>query len=300
MNGLPHSPIDNNRLRRYHSGQAVGVTANMNPSPALSNNSSSGGSHMARPVEKKARYVGGSDKIDSRNHRQPSAAPSPSQVLTSQVWGQHQQQLHTSHNHQDFPTSPTARDNETSAMDLALGTPPAAGAFVGGCSPDMEAYYHGQQEQPHQQSIVGAVIAEAVARRSLSSQSQQQQQQQSRDMDVVRRGTPMSENRRAMAEPRLLWSELDVDGPSVSAVPKPLPQEGGGGGLKNDVRSKTFSSGVTALRCLHITRLAVGRPSPETSLHARKSPQCRSYHWQQCRCYYVRFGSLIRKSIAPT
>ncbi|CAM9117808.1 unnamed protein product [Pylaiella littoralis] len=74
-------------------------------------------------------------------------------------------------------------------------------------------------------NTIGAVIAEAAERRSLRSQSQLHQ---SRDTDVVRRGTPMSENRQAVAEPRLLWSDLDADGPTSSAVEKSLPQEGGG------------------------------------------------------------------------
>lgn len=184
---------------------------------------------MATPAEKRARYfLGGSSEDGFRGLRQPPEAPSPSQGSTCLAWEQHEQQHHMLHHNRDFPASPSAIDDEKSLTTLALSTPPAAGDLVGGCSPAMAVQYHGQQERPHQQSVIGAVIAEAAERRSLRSQSQLQQ---SRDTDVVRRGTPMSENRQAVAEPRLLWSDLDADGPTSSAVEKSLPQEGGGGGL---------------------------------------------------------------------
>lgn len=115
-------------------------------------------------------------------------------------------------------------------MSLSTSSPAGAGANGGGYSPEVAAaHYRGQQEQPQRQSVVGAVIAEAAARRSLRSRSSQ-----SGDTDVVRRGTPMSENRETVAEPRLLGSDVDADGPGSSAGEPMLHQEGGGGGLFED------------------------------------------------------------------
>lgn len=66
---------------------------------------------------------------------------------------------------------------------------------------------------------MGAIVAEVAARRRLRSRSQQQ----SRDMDIVRRGTPMSDGRQAAAQPRLLWSDLDGgDDPQSPAGRQPV------------------------------------------------------------------------------
>ncbi|CAM9880429.1 unnamed protein product, partial [Ectocarpus fasciculatus] len=71
-----------------------------------------------------------------------------------------------------------------------------------------------QQQQQPQQSTVNSVIEEVAARRSVRSSSQQQ----SRNNETARRGTPTNDNRRAVTEPRLLWSDLDADGPSSPAT----------------------------------------------------------------------------------
>ncbi|CAM9513803.1 unnamed protein product [Ectocarpus sp. 12 AP-2014] len=94
-----------------------------------------------------------------------------------------------------------------------LGHPTGDGGGDGGGHPlDMT---NSRQEQPPQQqqpqpSTVNSVLEEVAARRSLRSRSQQQ----SRDTETARRGTPTNVNRRAVTEPRLLWSDLDADGPS--------------------------------------------------------------------------------------
>lgn len=103
--------------------------------------------------------------------------------------------------------SPKARSS------AALSLPLVTDGGVDGVAYSPEAagsQRHGQEQQP-QSSAVGAVIAEVVSRRSRS------QQQQGRDADIVRRGTPMSDGRQAMAQPRLLLSELDADGPGSPA-----------------------------------------------------------------------------------
>lgn len=220
----------------------------MNYSPAFSNDRP-GSPHMATPAEKKSRYFAPSSEDRPPNLRQPSEAPSPSQGLTFQAWEQQQQQHHTPHRHQDVPASPTVEESEITQMGHALSPPSGGGANAGGFSPEVAAsHYRGQQEQPQRQSVVGAVIAEAAERRSLRARSSQ-----SRDTDVVHRGTPMSENRQAVAEPRLLWSDLDADGPGSSAGEGMLPQEGGGNGLEG--RKIVFYAWNLALKFIQFCSL---------------------------------------------
>lgn len=109
-----------------------------------------------------------------------------------------------------------------------LAYPTDGGGRCGGrYSPDMANFRQGQppQQQPPQQSTVNSVIEEVAARRSLRSRSQQQ----SRDTETARRGTPTNDNRRAVTEPRLLWSDLDADGPSPPASGNERQQKVGGG-----------------------------------------------------------------------
>lgn len=111
--------------------------------------------------------------------------------------------------HQQSPS------DEKSPMSLSMSPYPGAGGGgnAGEYLPDLAARQHMQlQERPHhQRSDVSAVIADVAARRALRSQ------QQSTDMDIVRRGTPMSERRQAVSQPRFLQAELDADGPEPSA-----------------------------------------------------------------------------------
>lgn len=106
-----------------------------------------------------------------------------------------------------------------SRSSARLDPSPVGHAGGAGCSPEVGAQEQ-QQRQPSQ-SAVGAVIAEVVAaRRSRESRSSEPQSRgidmdmdmdMDIDMDVVRRGTPMSDGRQALAQPRLLLSELDGD-----------------------------------------------------------------------------------------
>lgn len=116
---------------------------------------------------------------------------------------------------------------------MSLSTPPLAyptgdgDGDGGGHGLDMTNSRQGQppqQPQP-QPSTVNSVLEEVGARRSLGSRSQQQ----SRDTETARRGTPTNVNRRAVTEPRLLWSDLDADGFSSPATGKTKRQEVGGG-----------------------------------------------------------------------
>eukprot|EP00903_Cladosiphon_okamuranus_P011998 g11267.t1 len=85
------------------------------------------------------------------------------------------------------------------------------------------------QDQQRSQSAVGAVIAEVSARRSRRSAESQQSQggdmdmDVDMDMDIAGRGTPRSASRQAMAQPRLLLSELDADVPGSAAGTEGAP-----------------------------------------------------------------------------
>lgn len=104
--------------------------------------------------------------------------------------------------------------NPRSLASISLSS--VGGAAGASYSPEPAPQDDGQEQQ-HPQSAVGAVIAEVATRRSRRSVESQQPQSWDADMeidvDVERRGTPMSDGRQTMAQPRLLLSELNADGP---------------------------------------------------------------------------------------
>eukprot|EP00752_Nemacystus_decipiens_P013400 g11865.t1 len=141
--------------------------------------------------------------IDSRNSVSLGTTVNPPVGLMPAAAEQGQ------HNH--FAQQHRLNHGGQSRLDL----PPAGGTGGAGYSPEVGA--HGRQRQnQRQQSAVGAVIAEVVAARQ-SRGPRSDPRSRSTDMDIgmdadiVRRGTPMSEGRQAMAQPRLLLSELEAD-----------------------------------------------------------------------------------------
>lgn len=98
---------------------------------------------------------------------------------------------------------------------MSLSMSPYASGGGGGYdfSPDVGTRQHVQlPEQPHRpRSDVSVLIADVAARRALRSR------ERSMDTDTVRRGTPMSDRRQAVSQPRFLQSELDADGPGSPA-----------------------------------------------------------------------------------
>lgn len=103
-----------------------------------------------------------------------------------------------------------------SRSSARLDPSPVGHAGGAGCSPQLGAQEQQQRQQRQpSQSAVGAVIAEVVAarrsRESRSSERQSRGMDMDMDMDVGRRGTPMIDGRQALAQPRLLLSELDGD-----------------------------------------------------------------------------------------
>lgn len=252
MNGDNYEPVDDAQLYHYHSSQAEEVAAASSYSPALSNG---GSPNIQVPAASATSPAGGITRFfgrtsdDTSNYRHLHQAPLPPAGDSSfREYGQRQQ------HHHGTPQSLTGIIDGRSPMNLSLSmSPPVGGVFSparpydlqggqedhfhqqqrsssrtptslalspmggadgGGYSPGVAAQRHGQEQQQLRQSAVGAVIAEVATRRSGRSRSQQQSQ----DMDIVRRGTPISDGgRQAMAQPRLLLSELDADGPSSTS-----------------------------------------------------------------------------------
>ncbi|CAN0035023.1 unnamed protein product [Ectocarpus sp. 6 AP-2014] len=130
--------------------------------------------------------------------------------------GQHHYSRLQQSQQQQLQEQEQAAFDARSPMSLSMSPLAYPGGDGGGHALDMTNSRQGQppQQQQPQPSTVNSVLEEVAAHRSLGSRSQQQ----SRDTETARRGTPTNVSRRAVTEPRLLWSDLDADGPSSPAT----------------------------------------------------------------------------------